>query len=295
MSLSQLKDSQMGAIQHPGHPITQRHQAQLCHATPIPLLLKGGQSLHDAIIKELSVHNITSAYITLNHAQMDTLRYVIPGDDPKGEHAAWYSDTCHLGAPAQILTAGIHVGRREGKPFMHCHGTWSGVSGKDKGKEERAQVVAGHLLAPESYLAEDSQVACIAIEGACLDVHYDEETRFPLFSPNTTLSNINKKNALLLTLRPNQDLQTAIASIANDYRVKTAQILGIGSLIKTCFNDGKQLLTHANEILILNGELKDHQATIQAVSVGIGGEQHQGQLAPGKNAICVTCELLLVF
>ena len=80
MSLSQLKDSQMGAIQHPGNPITQRHQAQLCHTIPIPLLLKGGQSLHDAIIKELSVHNITSAYITLNNAQMDTLRYVIPGD-----------------------------------------------------------------------------------------------------------------------------------------------------------------------------------------------------------------------
>ncbi|MGO2879920.1 MAG: hypothetical protein ACTIDT_08165 [Halomonas sp.] len=276
----------LGYIEHPGTPAQTRYQAQLCHTQERSLTLEGGQTLHDAIVQALQKQAISSAYLTINNAAMQTLHYVIPGDDPSGQHAAWYSETHRLSPPANIHTAGIHVGLRDGEPFLHCHGIWQQGDG---------HTAVGHLLAPASILANDIEVSCIAIEGAYLAVTADEETRFPLFAPYQGASSAAKPNALLLTLRPNQDLNAAIAATAKRYGIDTAQIMGLGSLVQTCFTDGHQLKSHANEILILDGTLKDGQPSLQAVSVGIGGEQHQGALAPGRNAICVTCELLLRF
>ncbi|WP_447894096.1 hypothetical protein [Vreelandella sp. GE22] len=286
MSSSSTPTPKTGYIQHPGTPDTNRYQVQPCYAEEKLITLEGGQTLHDAIVQALKAQSILSAYITVQGADMEALEYVIPGDDPSGQHAAWYSETRRLSAPAQILLAGIHVGLRDEELFLHGHGVWQ------QGDE---QVAVGHLLSPSSVLADNVQVSCIAIEGAFLAVTADEETRFSLFSPYQSSSSSTKPNALLLTLRPNQDLSEAIASIANRYGIDTAQILGIGSLVQTCFTDGHQLESHANEILIIGGEVKGGESSIELVSVGIGGEQHQGMLAAEYNSICVTCELLLRF
>lgn len=286
MSSAPNHTAAIGYIHHPGPPDPKRYQAQRCYVEERLVTLKGGQTLHDAIVEALQEHAISSAYLTINDAEMETLHYVIPGNDASGQHAAWYSETYQLSPPANILTAGIHVGLRDGAPFLHCHGVWQ------TGDEPPS---VGHLLAPASLLASDLQVSCLAIEGAYLAVTADEETRFPLFAPYQNTVPADQPNALLLTLRPNQDLSEAVATTAQRYGIETAQIVGIGSLIQSCFTDGHRLESHANEILILDGKLEDGHSTIHAVSVGIGGEQHQGQLAPGHNAICVTCELLLRF
>lgn len=282
------RSTKAGAIHHPGTPAQHRYQAQRCYTKERDITLEGGQTLHDAIVHALEKHGITAAYLTINDAAMESLHFVMPGNDPSGAHAAWYSDTYRLSSPARILTAGAHVGLRDGEPFLHCHGTW---------QHGREPIMAGHLLAPDSLLATDVTASCISIEGAHLVVTPDEETRFSLFAPyaNTSDSTSSEANAILLTLRPNQDIHEAITSIAERHEIPSAQILGIGSLINTCFTDGIQLESHANEILILDGRLESGQLSLQALSVGIGGEQHQGELASGCNTICVTCELLLRF
>lgn len=269
-------------IDHPGPPASQRCQILPCRVTPRRFDLRGGMTLHDAVVAALAERGEQTAYVRLQDVAMKELRYVIPAHDASGRHAAWYSDTHRLPAPARIHRAGLHVGRRDGLPFLHCHGLWEGAD---------SQLAMGHLLPTESVLACDTTAECLAIEGAFLEVVPDEETRFSLFAPRREGS--PAPNALLFTLRPNQDLSEAVETLAARYGIAKARLSGLGSLVGTTFADGSRLASHATEVLILEGKVEDGRVAMELVSVGIDGEHRRGQLAHGLNAVCVTCELLL--
>jgi len=274
----------MRSIQHPGPRAHQRHQAVPCRVTRRRVMLRGGQTLHDAVVAAMEECGARAAWLELADTTFSTLRYVIPGHDASGEHAAWYSATHELAPPARLLRAGLHVGRRDGSAFLHCHGLWEGADGT------RAM---GHLLPNESRLAEDSEASCLVLEDALLEVEFDPETRFSLFAPRVEgAPSTSSNNALLFTLRPNQDLSEAVEALAAQHGLGEAQLSGLGSLVGTTFTDGGVIESHATEVLILSGQLKDGKAHIELASVGIDGAHRQGQLVPGGNAVCVTAELL---
>ncbi|PAU74545.1 PCC domain-containing protein [Halomonas salipaludis] len=274
----------MRRIMHPGPWADQRHQAVPCRVTQRRLVLRGGQTLHAAVVMALEESGARAAYLELAEATMASLRYVIPADDESGEHAAWYSATHELAPPALLHRAGLHVGRRDGKPFLHCHGLWEGADGSQ---------AMGHMLPTESVLAEDTEATCLVVEDALLEVIHDAETRFSLFAPRPEGPPSTGTNALLFTLRPNQDLGEAVEALADRYGLTEAQLSGLGSLVGTTFADGSVLSSHATEVLILSGRLEHGKAIIELASVGIDGIHRQGHLAPGHNAVCVTAELIL--
>lgn len=274
----------MRRIVHPGPQADQRAQAVPCRVTQRRLVLRGGQTLHAAVVAAMEASGVLAAYLELAEATLSTLRYVIPANDESGEHAAWYSATHELASPAHLQRAGLHVGRRDGQPFLHCHGLWEGADGT------RAM---GHLLPTESVLAEDTEAACLVVEDALLEVAHDTETRFSLFAPCREGPPSTGTNALLVTLRPNQDIGEAVEALADQYGLTEAQLSGLGSLVGTTFADGSVLSSHATEVLILEGCLEEGKATIELASVGIDGVHRQGRLAPGHNAVCVTAELIL--
>ncbi|GHE21731.1 PCC domain-containing protein [Halomonas urumqiensis] len=274
----------MRSIVHPGPRAEPRHQAVPCRVARRRVVLRGGQTLHDAVIAALEENDVTAAYLELANTTLSTLRYVIPGHDASGEHAAWYSATHELTPPARLLRAGLHVGRRDGAPFLHCHGLWEGADG--------AQAM-GHLLPTESRLAEDSEASCLVVEDALLEVAPDAETRFSLFAPRGEGPASASSNALLFTLKPNQDLTEAVEALAERHGLIDARLSGLGSLVGTTFTQGEVIESHATEVLILEGRLEDGKAHIELASVGIDGQHRKGQLVPGGNAVCVTAELLL--
>jgi hypothetical protein len=47
-------------------------------------------------------------------------------------------------------------------------------------------------------------------------------------------------------------------------------------------------------MLVLDGTIADGQPHLRAASIGMDGRSATGTLAPGRNLICVTAELLLI-
>ena|SRR5690554_3277311 len=274
----------MEHIQHPGTPATERFTALPCHVQEQPLTLRGGQTLHDAIVAAAADAGIDGAFIELSDTPLARLRYVIPGHDPSGERAAWYSATHEMAPPARLLQAGLHLGQRDGEPFLHCHGLWQDRNGTP---------AMGHLLPQESWLEDDVQVTAWRLDGARLSTAYDAETHFPLFTPTQVEASQVAPNGLLFTLRPNQDLSEAVLAIAAHHGIRQARLSGLGSLVGTTFTDGTRITSHATEVLILDGQLNQGELSIRLASVGINGHHHSATLASGRNSVCVTAELLL--
>lgn len=272
-------------ILHPGPPMAARSQAVPCRAAPVSLLLRGGQSLAQAVPAALSEAGFRAGYLRLDGAVLTSLDYVIPAPAPGDGHAAWYSATRRLATDAHIIHGGVQLGERDGMAFAHCHGVW---------QSRGAPPAMGHMLCPDSILASDCFVRGWGITGAHLVTRPDPETEFTLFQPERRDDAAGAGTAaVLLTLRPNQDIGHAIATAAAQHGVTHARIEGIGSLVGTAFEDGSQVESYATEILILDGTLRGRSVTLDVASVGFDGHMLSGRLAHGRNAICVTAEILL--
>lgn len=271
-------------ITHPGAPAHDRITAQPCAAVPLCLTLPAGQSLSEAVPRVMAAAGFGFGYLRIDDAVFAPLVFVTPGLAPDDTHAAWYSETYRLPSPARVRHGGVHLGQRDGQPFLHCHGIWDNTDGLPD---------AGHLLCDDSILAQDCKVTGWGIRGAGLIARHDPETNFTLFRPELLTPTVSP-NAFVLTLRPNQDIIAALENFAQAHGIGNALIVGIGSLVGTLFEDGEGIGSFATEILILSGQVKAGSASLQVVSVGLEGRALAGQLAPHANAVCVTAELMLI-
>lgn len=269
-------------IIHPGPPAQTRCAAVPCHARPVTLTLRAGETITQAITDALAQAGIQAAYLRLDGATLQALRFVIPAPAPGDGHAAWYSQTHAPAQPVRLLHAGVHAGWRDGARFLHCHGLWDG-----------AAPAMGHVLCPESVLDQQYQATGWAIEGAGLYVEHDPETEFPLFQPHSAPA-ATIPNAVLATLRPNQDIGQALQQIAARHGMQNASIHGIGSLVGTCFQNGGHIDSYATEILISDGRVNTGKVALDVASVGFDGRVYAGRLTANANAICVTAEVLLI-
>lgn len=276
-------------IHHPGTPTAERWRAVACHVHPVTLALAAGCDINTAIARAFAAKGFAGGYVRLKNVPMRQLNYVMPAAAPDETHAAWYSETFAL-QDATIVDAGLHAGVRDGKPFLHCHGTWQDADGV---------IGMGHLLPFEAQFLEDTEVEALALDGALLVGQPDQETNFTLFSPEPrpSVSTLPGIPAVLATVRPNTDLCFAVEKICDEFSLKPAQVHGIGSLIGADYEDGTTLTAHASELYIREGDVTDvdqrRRARIDIAMVDLTGHFSGGLLTRGKNPVCVTAELLL--
>lgn len=266
-------------IRHPGPVAQNRSTALPCHEVRRQAVLRGGVPLLDALTEATEGR---AAWVDLRDLRAATLSFVMPAPAPGDGHAAWYSDTTTL-APAHILRAGVHLGKRDGRPFAHIHGIWTDAGGKEH---------MGHLLAQDTVLAENTTVELHLIDGAALDVAHDAETGFDIFRPVRT-GEVEKPNAVLATIRPHEPVLDAIAQIATNAGITDYAVMGIGSLIGTMFEDRQPIESYATEILLTDGRKSGGSLSVTAASVGFDGRFERGPLAFG-NMVCVTFEILII-
>ena len=268
-------------LTHPGPVALRRWAVQPCQAEPVEVTLPVADSLAQSAALALALSAYDGGWLVIENAALAALDFVLPGVDPSGAHAAWYAGPYRMGT-GQIEHLGLHVGHKEGAPWLHGHGRFSapGWTGP----------TFGHILPLDSRLAQPSVARGWGIRGAQWQVQADAETHFPLFQPIDTGGG---GNAALVTLRPNQDICTALTTAAHEAGIPRARIFGLGSLVHPRLTGHPPINSFATEILLTAGSLNG-TGRLEAQIVTLDGSLHQGWLEPGANSICITAELLLI-
>ncbi len=272
----------IATLTHPGPAAPDRYALVPCHAEPVTVTLPPADTLAQSAA--LALADYDGGWLEIAEAPLANLDFVIPGEDPTGAHAAWYAGPFRMGA-GTIRHLGMHLGRKEGGPWSHGHGRFAapGWSGPD----------FGHVLPFESHLSRPATAHGWGIRGARLDVEPDPETAFPLFQPRAVGPRPDP-NAALVTLRPNQDLLSAVETAATAAGLGEARILGLGSLVHPKLQGQTRIDSHATEFLVTEGRLSGGVAEIEIDLVTLGSLRHRGRVERGVNGICITAEFLLV-
>lgn len=277
----------MRRLAHPGEPSAARWRSATGGGRRAKLRLRGGLTVNEAVARALDETGFDGGFLRLDGATLAPLRYVIPaGSD--GVHAAWYSETFAPKGVARIEEAGAIAGWRNGERFIHCHGVWTLADGSRRG---------GHLLPQESILERDATVEAIGLEGATFEAEQDPETGFKLFAPKARGSAKDGRRAFACTIRPNEDVCTAIEAVCRENHVERAAVSGVGSLIGADFEDGGHVASYATELLVREGRVEQTQdgprCRLEVVMVGMDGAIAAGVPKRGRNPVCITFELVI--
>ena len=102
--------------------------------------------------------------------------------------------------------------------------------------------------------------------------------------------------ARAVTLRPNQDVGTAIAAICAEHGITEARLFGIGSLNGARFANGPSMDSYASELLIRDGRIEagTSEPRLDVSVVAMDGTIFEGRLVHGDNPVCVTSELVIL-
>ena len=183
------------------------------------------------------------------------------------------------------------VGRSGARPWLHCHAFWRDAEGRRKG---------GHILPDESWIWEPIEASIWFLDGASFDVVPNPETGFSLFEPIATRDMpCSMSDPFAMSVRPNEDLCTAIESECRSRGVRHARILGgVGSLVGAKFDDGREVVPFVTEVFVREGTVsaasdEERVARIDASLVDHLGGVSQGRLQRGDNPVLVTFELVV--
>lgn len=269
-------------LSHPGPRNPSRYAAMPCLAHPVSLRLRAGMTFDRAVTAAFAGAGFDAGYVTLQDARFAHLAYVIPGPAPGDGRAAWYRSVPTLD-DATVSLAGLHLGKRSGIAVQHCHGLWSAADGRFR---------MGHMLLSDSTLSDITVARGWGLQGAALHVLQDPETGFDLFAPVKTGS-VETPNAVLCTLRPNEDPHAVLEEIAEQAGIGSGMLAGIGSLVDTHFTTGT-FDSYATETLIRSGHVENGTVELDVASVGFDGVPRCGPLRRGANRVCITTEILMI-
>jgi len=267
-------------LKHPGPAPARRHAVAPCRAERIEVTLPVAETLAQSAA--LALADYDGGWLEIADSTLDNLDFVIPGEDASGAHAAWYAGPYHMGA-GRITHLGMHVGRRDGAPWLHGHGGFAapGWQGPD----------FGHILPLESRLAHPVRARGWGLRGAQLQVSADAETHFPLFQPVATGAG---GKAALVTLRPNQDFLAGLEAAAAEAGIANGSVHGLGSIVRPRLEGQPRLPSHATELLLTQGVIANGRARVEIEVVTLQATRHRGWLQRGENGVCITAELLVV-
>ncbi|EIM29913.1 PCC domain-containing protein [Microvirga lotononidis] len=280
----------MRHILHPGAVAPERMTAVAAAPVPLRFTLEPGEAVDAAIAKGFAASGCIGGIVAFQGGRFETFRFVMPAASPDALHAAWYSDTFAPAGPVEIRRGCAIVGERDGKPFIHCHGVWASSEG----------VQMGHMLAPDTVVAEPIEVTGIGVRTATFRALPDPETNFTLFEPVQVGEPVQvdgSHRVLLTKVRPNEDISLALEQICSRHGITKARVHGIGSLNGVRFADGSRVESHATEVLIREGEVElSHDRLRGPLHVDVvdpDGRIFSGDLVHGDNPVCVTFELMI--
>jgi predicted DNA-binding protein with PD1-like motif len=252
------------------------------------IVLEPGRNLVDAVAKPLEAAGITAAGVVLSGVRLEPAKYVIPAFSPTPDHVAYYSATFLPQGPMVIEYANLTFGRKDGKPFLHCHALW---------RDDTGRPGCGHLLPFDCIVAAPGRTVACGCAGVAMVSEFDAETNFNLFHPVETDGSavaVATGPGVVARIRPNQDLITSIEDICSRHGIADAVVHScIGSLNGVKFDDGRQVDVCPTEILVLDGRVAGGRAGMEIALVDVRGNIHKGRPARGRNPILICCELVV--
>lgn len=267
-------------LAHRGPRAADRRQSVPAALRPITGRLRAGGVLMAEVAALFAEAGCRGGMLWLDGVVCDPFRYVLPALALDDQHAAFYSETYAPAGRVVIGASTASVGARDGGMFLHCHGRWIA-----EGRE-----AMGHLLPFDTRLAEDAVVHGLGAPSAWFEGIHDAETNFTLFS---AIGGDAGGAGLLARLRPDEDVVTAIETLAAGHGLGRARVHGIGSICGVLFDDGRRVDCPATEVRIDEGWVEGGRARIAVSVVDVEGGIHTGVLRRALNPVGVTFELAL--
>lgn len=177
-------------------------------------ILKPGVTLNQAITTPMVEAGFQCGTVTFKGTALNPFRYVMPGpaDDPS--HVAYFTAPRAPSGMARIELGNATFGWADGKPFVHCHAAWIEADGSRRG---------GHILPLETIVAEPNEATAWGFRTIRIDAKPDPETNFTLFQPS---AGETVGRGLIARIKPNEDVVTAIQTIARTHGIRNAVVRG---------------------------------------------------------------------
>jgi predicted DNA-binding protein with PD1-like motif len=274
----------MRRLVQPGPVSAERIESLSGHCQRLEIALAPGLTLAEAISRPLCTAGVRAAAVQIADLMLEPLRYVLPGPADGPQHVAYFSAPHVPAGRSRVELANVTFGCVDSMPRLHCHATWVEADGAPRG---------GHILLDESVVAEPASAGAWTFTDLGICAEPDPETNFPLLRP-MGLDAGGGGNAVLARVRPNEDLCSAVETIARRHGLHEAVVRGsLGSLIGAVFEDGRSVPDHATEALVRSGSVRDGMATIDVAVADMQGHVHAGRLVRGENPVCITFDLVL--
>ena len=271
-------------LAQPGPALLPRVESLAARATRLDFTLDPGLNLLEAVARPLRAAGFASAVLELAGGGFGPFAYVVPAHAPDAVHAAWYSATHQPPGGARLERGNVTFGQRDGAPWLHCHAIWQEAAGRR----------AGHVLPEETIVAAPIAARAWGLSGAGFAVGPDAETNFTLFQPAPMPGPAGGRRALVLRVRPNEDLVAALEAACREHGIVRAALRGgVGSLVSPRFAEGTGTEDIATELLVTGGGLGPEGGAVQVALADMRGAVHAGSVVRGANAVCITCELVL--
>ena len=280
----------MRSIEHPGpvHPV--RVQALPATTRAVDIELPRGVTLLQGLADAVRANGTTSAVFRFRGGTLSPMAFVMPALSKTPEHVAYFSERFEAQGDARIESGSITFGLRDGEPSLHCHASWVESDGRRR---------SGHLLPDESQVETPVGLEGWMLHGAGYEAQADHETNFKLFQVTATAARADGSPALVVRVRPNQDLCLALESLCAQRAIRRARIVGgVGSLVGTVFDDRRTVEPFVTEVFIRRGVIEptaegELRAEVDVGLVASTGEIGEGRLARGQNPVLITFELVL--
>lgn len=271
-------------LAQPGPALQPRVECLAARLTRLDFTLDPGLSLLEAVARPLQAAGFAAAAVEIEGGGFGPFAYVLPAHAPDAAHAAWYSATHAPTGGARLERGNVTFGLREGAPWLHCHAIW----------QEEAGRRAGHVLPEETIVAAPVAARAWGLSGAGFVVGPDAETNFSLFQPAPMPGPAGGSRALVLRVRPNEDLVAALEAACRDHGLARAVLRGgVGSLVSPRFAEGTGTDDIATELLVTGGGVTAAGGAVTVALADMRGRVHAGSVVRGANAVCITCELVL--
>jgi predicted DNA-binding protein with PD1-like motif len=271
------------SLRQPGPPHPDRIDCFRGEAISLHYRFRTSVTLNDAITTPLMQPGFQSGTVTFCETALNPFRYVMPGPPDDDRHVAYFSAPQAPEGTTQIEQANATFGWADGKPFVHCHAVWIEPDGRRRG---------GHILPGEAIVTAPGEAKAWGFQNIRLEARQDHETNFKLFQPCSAVTSAG--SGLLARVKPNEDILSAIETIARTHGMRNATVRGgLGSLIGARFTHGGAVDDLATEVLVRQGHVRNGIAALELLVVDMRGNVHQGWLQRNQNPVCITFDVVL--
>jgi hypothetical protein len=139
----------MRTLVQPGPPSAKRIEALRGVCTRLDFRLEPGLPLANAIGRPLIEAGARAATLQFAGADLEPLRYVMPGLPDGPAHVAYFSAPQAPSGLTRIEIANVTFGYADGRGLLHCHAVWW---------EREAGRRGGHILLDESVVVAPAAV-----------------------------------------------------------------------------------------------------------------------------------------